>query len=181
MFAIFNVCSAGRGAVYSFDPVGSYQRDTYKAGGSASAMLQPLLDNQVNDTHWLYDLFMSSVTQTYQGSNQATVQTSTHVCLSLHRLVSRTWRVCSRFHWLRRRQFSWSKMCSSQLQRETSTPEMPFISASSQRKASKTKPFHWGRTERHMCSPFYALQIHHLFGYLTLSFRAEECWSRCCI
>uniref|UniRef100_A0AAY5JWZ5 Proteasome subunit beta n=1 Tax=Esox lucius TaxID=8010 RepID=A0AAY5JWZ5_ESOLU len=37
----------GRGAVYSFDPVGSYQRDTYKAGGSASAMLQPLLDNQV--------------------------------------------------------------------------------------------------------------------------------------
>ena len=37
----------GKGAVYSFDPVGSYQRDTYKAGGSASAMLQPLLDNQV--------------------------------------------------------------------------------------------------------------------------------------
>uniref|UniRef100_A0A9J7Y5P8 Proteasome subunit beta type-1 n=1 Tax=Cyprinus carpio carpio TaxID=630221 RepID=A0A9J7Y5P8_CYPCA len=37
----------GRGAVYSFDPVGSYQRDTYKAGGSASAMLQPLLDNQI--------------------------------------------------------------------------------------------------------------------------------------
>ncbi|XP_027021440.1 proteasome subunit beta type-1 [Tachysurus fulvidraco] len=37
----------GRGAVYSFDPVGSYQRDAYKAGGSASAMLQPLLDNQI--------------------------------------------------------------------------------------------------------------------------------------
>ncbi|XP_066467483.1 proteasome subunit beta type-1 [Tiliqua scincoides] len=37
----------GKGAVYSFDPVGSYQRDTFKAGGSASAMLQPLLDNQV--------------------------------------------------------------------------------------------------------------------------------------
>lgn len=36
--------------MYSFDPVGSYQRDTYKAGGSASAMLQPLLDNQVNGT-----------------------------------------------------------------------------------------------------------------------------------
>lgn len=45
-------CDAGKGAVYSFDPVGSYQRDTYKAGGSASAMLQPLLDNQVNKTHW---------------------------------------------------------------------------------------------------------------------------------
>ncbi|CAN2391664.1 beta [Pristimantis euphronides] len=37
----------GKGAVYSFDPVGSYQRDGYKAGGSASAMLQPLLDNQI--------------------------------------------------------------------------------------------------------------------------------------
>uniref|UniRef100_A0A8C4VSE9 Proteasome 20S subunit beta 1 n=1 Tax=Gopherus evgoodei TaxID=1825980 RepID=A0A8C4VSE9_9SAUR len=36
-----------KGAVYSFDPVGSYQRDAFKAGGSASAMLQPLLDNQV--------------------------------------------------------------------------------------------------------------------------------------
>lgn len=33
--------------MYSFDPVGSYQRDSFKAGGSASAMLQPLLDNQV--------------------------------------------------------------------------------------------------------------------------------------
>jgi len=43
----------GRGAVYSFDPVGSYQRDTYKAGGSASAMLQPLLDNQVRFDCWV--------------------------------------------------------------------------------------------------------------------------------
>lgn len=34
--------------MYSFDSVGSYQRDSYKAGGSASAMLQPLLDNQVS-------------------------------------------------------------------------------------------------------------------------------------
>lgn len=38
---------SGKGAVYSFDPVGSYQRDSFKAAGSASAMLQPLLDNQV--------------------------------------------------------------------------------------------------------------------------------------
>lgn len=50
-YICFNVCDAGKGAVYSFDPVGSYQRDTYKAGGSASAMLQPLLDNQVNKTY----------------------------------------------------------------------------------------------------------------------------------
>ncbi|KFP80133.1 Proteasome subunit beta type-1, partial [Acanthisitta chloris] len=38
---------SGKGAVYSFDPVGSYERDSFKAGGSASAMLQPLLDNQI--------------------------------------------------------------------------------------------------------------------------------------
>lgn len=50
MYGCINDCDAGKGAVYSFDPVGSYQRDTYKAGGSASAMLQPLLDNQVNLT-----------------------------------------------------------------------------------------------------------------------------------
>ncbi|OWK63099.1 Proteasome subunit beta type-1 [Lonchura striata] len=37
----------GKGAVYSFDPVGSYERESFKAGGSASAMLQPLLDNQI--------------------------------------------------------------------------------------------------------------------------------------
>jgi 20S proteasome subunit beta 6 len=33
--------------VFSFDPVGSYEREKYRAGGSASAMLQPLLDNQI--------------------------------------------------------------------------------------------------------------------------------------
>ena len=37
----------GKGCVYSFDPVGSYEREEYRAGGSASSMLQPLLDNQV--------------------------------------------------------------------------------------------------------------------------------------
>ena len=34
--------------MYSFDPVGSYEREPYRAGGSSSSMLQPLLDNQVN-------------------------------------------------------------------------------------------------------------------------------------
>ena len=33
--------------MYSFDPVGSYDREKYRAGGSAASMLQPLLDNQV--------------------------------------------------------------------------------------------------------------------------------------
>lgn len=33
--------------MFSFDPVGSYERERYRAGGSASAMLQPLLDSQI--------------------------------------------------------------------------------------------------------------------------------------
>lgn len=33
--------------MFSFDPVGSYEREQYRAGGTASAMLQPLLDNQI--------------------------------------------------------------------------------------------------------------------------------------
>ena len=41
---------AGKGAIYSFDPVGSYEREKYRAEGSSSAMLQPFLDNQVCGT-----------------------------------------------------------------------------------------------------------------------------------
>ncbi|ORX98201.1 Psmb1-prov protein [Basidiobolus meristosporus CBS 931.73] len=37
----------GVGAVYSFDPVGSYERESHRAGGSASSLIQPFLDNQV--------------------------------------------------------------------------------------------------------------------------------------
>ena len=33
--------------MYSYDPVGSYEREEFRAGGSAAALLQPLLDNQV--------------------------------------------------------------------------------------------------------------------------------------
>ena len=46
---VLSLCGVtpGKGCIYSFDPVGSYERETYRAGGSAAAMLQPLLDNQV--------------------------------------------------------------------------------------------------------------------------------------
>ncbi|KAF7292223.1 N-terminal nucleophile aminohydrolases [Mycena indigotica] len=37
----------GSGAVYSFDEVGSYVRETCRAAGSASTMLQPFLDSQI--------------------------------------------------------------------------------------------------------------------------------------
>ena len=38
----------GRGAVYSFDPVGSYEREQCRAGGGAASLIMPFLDNQVN-------------------------------------------------------------------------------------------------------------------------------------
>lgn len=37
----------GSGAVYSFDPVGSYEREACRAAGAASSLVQPFLDNQV--------------------------------------------------------------------------------------------------------------------------------------
>ncbi|XP_057303985.1 proteasome subunit beta type-1-B-like [Hydractinia symbiolongicarpus] len=37
----------GKGAVYSYDPVGSYEREVYRATGSSSSMLQSFLDNQI--------------------------------------------------------------------------------------------------------------------------------------
>ncbi|XP_019866068.1 proteasome subunit beta type-1 [Aethina tumida] len=37
----------GKGCVYSYDPIGHCEKATYKAGGSAGALLQPLLDNQI--------------------------------------------------------------------------------------------------------------------------------------
>ncbi|EKM49857.1 uncharacterized protein PHACADRAFT_265596 [Phanerochaete carnosa HHB-10118-sp] len=37
----------GTGAIYSFDPVGSYERETCRAAGAAMALVQPFLDNQI--------------------------------------------------------------------------------------------------------------------------------------
>jgi len=37
----------GRGCVFSYDPVGHCEKERYRAGGSASALVQPLLDNQI--------------------------------------------------------------------------------------------------------------------------------------
>jgi len=38
----------GKGAIYSYDPVGSYEREQCRAGGAASSLIMPFLDNQVN-------------------------------------------------------------------------------------------------------------------------------------
>ncbi|ODV85364.1 hypothetical protein CANARDRAFT_233424 [[Candida] arabinofermentans NRRL YB-2248] len=40
--------SEGKGSIYSFDPVGSYEREQCRAGGAAASLIMPFLDNQVN-------------------------------------------------------------------------------------------------------------------------------------
>ncbi|CBQ70285.1 probable PRE7-20S proteasome subunit(beta6) [Sporisorium reilianum SRZ2] len=37
----------GKGAVYSFDPVGSYEREFCRAAGAAQSLIQPFFDNQI--------------------------------------------------------------------------------------------------------------------------------------
>lgn len=37
----------GKGVVYSYDPIGHMEKASYRAGGSAGALLQPVLDSQV--------------------------------------------------------------------------------------------------------------------------------------
>ncbi|KAH8109763.1 nucleophile aminohydrolase [Phellopilus nigrolimitatus] len=41
----------GSGAVYSFDPVGSYEREACRAAGAAQSLVQPFLDNQVRSVN----------------------------------------------------------------------------------------------------------------------------------
>ncbi|PLB36316.1 proteasome core particle subunit beta 6 [Aspergillus candidus] len=38
----------GKGALYSYDPVGSYEREQCRAAGSAASLIMPFLDNQVS-------------------------------------------------------------------------------------------------------------------------------------
>ena len=45
-----NVGSIGTGSVYSFDPVGSYEREACRAAGAAQSLVQPFLDNQASHT-----------------------------------------------------------------------------------------------------------------------------------
>nr|QBH72801.1 proteasome subunit beta type [Aphelinus abdominalis] len=37
----------GKGVIYRYDPVGHCEKNTFVAGGSSGALLQPLLDNQI--------------------------------------------------------------------------------------------------------------------------------------
>jgi len=41
------VLAAGRGAVYTYDAIGSYERTGYSCQGSGKDLMQPVLDNQL--------------------------------------------------------------------------------------------------------------------------------------
>ncbi|CAH1119428.1 unnamed protein product [Phaedon cochleariae] len=52
----------GKGCIYSYDPIGHCEKTTYRAGGSAGALLQPLLDNQIGQKN-LTKVSAESITQ----------------------------------------------------------------------------------------------------------------------
>ena len=45
------VCSAGQGCCWNYDAIGSFEERPYSATGSASEIVQPLLDNRVEHQH----------------------------------------------------------------------------------------------------------------------------------
>lgn len=46
--AVGGIDRDGTGAVYSFDPVGSYERESCRAAGAAQSLVQPFLDAMVS-------------------------------------------------------------------------------------------------------------------------------------
>jgi len=72
----------GRGAVYSFDPVGSYERETCRAAGAASALVQPFLDNQIyfknqqgeHPTHLPLPHVLALVTDSFTGATERHIE-----------------------------------------------------------------------------------------------------------
>ena len=92
---------AGTGAVYSFDPVGSYEREACRAAGAAQSLVQPFLDNQVSSRsfqtknrfsaafsfclHLFLDLLQKSDTCTWNVFPQASAVT--HCAIPRNRFV----------------------------------------------------------------------------------------------
>lgn len=56
----------GKGCVYSYDPIGHCEVTKYRAGGSAGALLQPLLDNQVVNSSTI--IILNWILTTYQSN-----------------------------------------------------------------------------------------------------------------
>ncbi|KZV86657.1 N-terminal nucleophile aminohydrolase [Exidia glandulosa HHB12029] len=72
----------GKGAVYSFDPVGSYERETCRAAGAAQSLVQPFLDNQIyfknqtgeHPTHLPLPHVLQLVTDSFTGATERHIE-----------------------------------------------------------------------------------------------------------
>jgi 20S proteasome subunit beta 6 len=64
----------GRGAIYSYDPVGSFDREIYRSSGSSVALLQPLLDSQLG---------MKNQSEHFEIEKGCTVSQNLEKCLQL--------------------------------------------------------------------------------------------------
>ncbi|KAJ1566470.1 Proteasome subunit beta type-1 [Cladochytrium tenue] len=42
---------AGKGCVFSYDPVGNYEKRMWQCAGSAGSLIQPFLDSQIGQNH----------------------------------------------------------------------------------------------------------------------------------
>lgn len=65
--------------MYSFDPVGSYEREACRAAGAAQSLVQPFLDNQASHTSNAHDRASS------------TIPTLRHVTLEANRNLSQVY------------------------------------------------------------------------------------------
>ena len=45
---LMGIDEEGKGALFSYDPAGSYKRDQVRAVGAAASLMMPFLDNQVS-------------------------------------------------------------------------------------------------------------------------------------
>lgn len=71
---VAGINNEGQGAIYSYDPVGSYEREVYRAAGSSSALLQPLLDSLLG---------MKNQTPSFELNKSYTVKSSKEKVIAL--------------------------------------------------------------------------------------------------
>ena len=71
---VAGINNEGQGCIYSYDPVGSYEREVYRAGGSSAALLQPLLDCQLG---------MKNQSGTFELNRSYTVKSSKEKVIAL--------------------------------------------------------------------------------------------------
>ncbi|QRW19841.1 amino-terminal nucleophile aminohydrolase [Rhizoctonia solani] len=79
-YYVYNILSGieedGTGAVYSFDPVGSYEREACRAAGAAQSLVQPFLDNQasVHPDYLPLPHVLGLVTDSFTGATERHIE-----------------------------------------------------------------------------------------------------------